>query len=86
VLRGIEKLRVERDRLVGWVLNAAAERVTVRSGDRVGFRYKDQNRVGTVLGPHHVGFRMREDGDTRPKVFNREQVNGFSFLASEAQV
>lgn len=79
-----DKVIAERDRLVGWVVNDAGERVAIGRGDRVTFRYKDRDRVGIVLAPHPGGFRLREDGDDpRPKVFGRDGVTGFSFVAKD---
>jgi hypothetical protein len=78
-----DRVIAERDRLVGWVMNDAGERVTLRQGNRIKFTYKDRVRVGTVLCPHPGGFRLREDGDATPKLFNRDGVTGLVFLTDD---
>jgi hypothetical protein len=83
VLKGIEKLAAERDRLIGWVVDDSGVRVTIRPGDRVAFSYRGVARVGVVVRLTSTGFAAVEHGGSRAKSFRRDRVTGFSLVTAE---
>ena len=83
MLKGIERLAAERDRLIGWVSDDAGVRVAIRPGDRVTFSYRGVDRVGVVVRLTTTGFAAVELGGSRAKCFRRDRITGFGLGAAE---
>ena len=83
MLKGVERLVAERDRLVGWVADDAGVRVAVRPGDRVAFSYRGVDRVGVVVRLTPTGFAALEHGGQRAKCFRRDRITGFGLVPAE---